>query len=92
LADGTPVLTRDWMKESTTPSKGADYYGYLWWLADNGSYQASGIFGQGIYIDPAENLVIAQHSARPNASKDEDWALQDAMYKAIAGALQKTAP
>jgi CubicO group peptidase (beta-lactamase class C family) len=92
LADGTPVLTRDWMKESTTPSKGAAYYGYLWWLAENGAYRASGIFGQGIYIDPTENLVIAHHSARPEASKDKDWALQDAMYKAIAGALQKAAP
>ena len=92
LADGTPVLTRDWMQESTTPSKGAAYYGYLWWLAENGSYRASGIFGQGIYIDPAANLVIALHSARPDASKDEDWALQDAMYKAITEALQKTAP
>lgn len=87
LPDGKPVLPRDWMKESTTPSQGAPYYGYLWWLLGDGAYRASGIFGQGIYIDPAANLVIAMHSARPNASRREDSALQLAMYRAIAGAL-----
>jgi CubicO group peptidase (beta-lactamase class C family) len=87
LADGTPVLPKHWMAESTTPSKGAPYYGYLWWLREGGAYQASGIFGQGIYIDPGENLVIALHSARPDADKDEDWALQAALFKAIVGAL-----
>ena len=30
----------------------------------------------GILINPAENLVIAIQSARPDASKDQDWALQ----------------
>jgi len=87
LPDGTPVLPKDWMKESTTPSKGASYYGYLWWLGANGAYRASGIFGQGIYIDPAANLVIAVHSARPDASRKEDWALQDAMFSAVSQAL-----
>jgi CubicO group peptidase (beta-lactamase class C family) len=87
LADGTPVLPKHWMAESTTPSQGAPYYGYLWWLREGGAYQASGIFGQGIYIDPGENLVIALHSARPDADRDEDWDLQAALFKAIAGAL-----
>ena len=87
LPDGSPVLPTDWMKESTTPSKGAPYYGYLWWLLDNGAYRASGIFGQGIYIDPAANLVIAMHSARPDASREEDRALQMAMYRAVSAAL-----
>jgi CubicO group peptidase (beta-lactamase class C family) len=87
LADGTPVLPKNWMAESTTPSAGAPYYGYLWWLRAGGAYQASGIFGQGIYVDPRENLVIALHSARPDADRDEDRALQAALFEAIAGAL-----
>jgi CubicO group peptidase (beta-lactamase class C family) len=87
LADGTPVLPKTWMAESTTPSPAAPFYGYLWWLREGDAYQASGIFGQGIYIDPGENLVIALHSARPDADKDEDWALQAAMFQAIAEVL-----
>ena len=88
LADGTPVLPKDWMAESTTPSPAASFYGYLWWLPGNGAYRASGIFGQGIYIDPSRNLVIALHSARRHASRDEDWALQAALFQAIAQELR----
>ena len=87
LADGTNVLPPGWMKESTTPSQGYDGYGYFWWLQGEDVFQASGIFGQGIYINRDKNLVIALHSARPVASEDADWALQNAMYRAIAAAV-----
>jgi CubicO group peptidase (beta-lactamase class C family) len=87
LPNGTEVLPAGWMQQSTTPSKGYPGYGYFWWLTDNGAYRASGIFGQGIYIDPAQNLVIAMHSARPDASTRADSMLQLAMFQAIAKAL-----
>ncbi len=86
LADGTRILPEGWMKESTAPSQGNPGYGYFWWLADNNVYRASGIFGQAIYIDPNENVVIAQHSARAVASNRPDWALQSAFFTAIVGA------
>jgi len=88
LADGTPVLPSDWMADSTTPSKANKGYGYLWWLSDNGAYEASGIFGQGIYVFPGKNLVIALQSARPYASRKEDWQLESELFKSIAGALE----
>jgi len=89
LSKGEHVLPESWMRESTTPSRGLPRYGYLWWLGKNGVFEASGIFGQGISVNPDENLVIALHSARPVASKDEDWALQSELYRAIAGALRE---
>lgn len=94
LADGTPVLPKDWMAASTTPSKGYQYYGYQWWLPGDGSYRASGIFGQGIYVVPQANVVIALHSARPHADRDADWWLQFAMYSALVEAVRDagTAP
>ena len=87
LPDGTEVLPRGWMRESTAPSAGYDGYGYFWWLYGEGVFTATGIFGQGIYINRAANVVIALHSARPVASDDDDWAWQDAMYAAIARAV-----
>ena len=87
LADGTQVLAPGWMKESTTPSKGFAGYGYFWWLSESGAYEASGIFGQGIHINPEHNVVIAIHSARAQASNDLDWALQDALYVALTDAV-----
>ncbi len=54
---------------------------------EGGAYRAAGIFGQGIYIDPAANIVIAMHSAWNDASVDSDWALQAALYDAVAKAV-----
>jgi len=86
LSDGTEVLPSQWMEESTTPSKAYEGYGYFWWLSENDVFSASGIFGQGIRIDRGEKLVIALHSARPDASKDSDWAWQSALFEAITEA------
>lgn len=87
LPDGTRVLPESWMAESTTPSAGFDGYGYFWWLKQSGAYEASGVFGQGIYVDAGHDVVIALHSARADASRDEDWALQDALYEALVQAV-----
>ncbi len=87
LADGTQVLPEGWMKESTTPSKGNPGYGYFWWLGADGTFRASGIFGQAIYVNPKENVVIALHSARAVASNKSDWALQSAFFTALANNL-----
>ena len=87
-ADGARVLPEGWMRESVQPSPANPGYGYLWWLVDDTAFRASGIFGQRIYIDPAGGVVIAQHAARAEASKDEDWALQGAMEAAVSAALR----
>jgi CubicO group peptidase (beta-lactamase class C family) len=75
------------MAESVTPSQGMDRYGYLWWLRGEGTFAASGIFGQAIHIDPENDIVIAQHSAREAASTATDWALQLAFFKALSAEL-----
>ena len=87
LPDGTEVLPPGWIRESTTPSKGYRGYGYFWWLSGDGIFEASGIFGQGIYVNRKENVVIAVHSARPVASNDVGWAWHDALYLAITAAI-----
>ena len=89
LPDGTQVLPAGWIAESTTPSPGYEYYGYLWWLRGGGAFAASGIFGQGIHIDPAHNLVIAQHGALEVASQRSDWAPRLAFFRAIAAHLDR---
>jgi len=88
LRDGESVLPDGWMAEATTPSANKEEFGYLWWLRGDSAFSAAGIFGQGIYINPQENLVVALHSARANASRPEDWVLQNALYDAFRRALQ----
>jgi CubicO group peptidase (beta-lactamase class C family) len=90
LPDGRKVLPDNWMQESTTPSKGYEGYGYLWWLRGGGVYAASGIFGQRIQIYPADKVVIALHSARDDASNPADWRLLDSAFTAILNAVSKS--
>jgi len=87
LSDGTRVLPEGWMAASTEPSKGFAGYGYFWWLHERGAYEAMGVFGQSIYVYPEHDVVIAQHSARPDADREEDWTLQDAVYAALIEAV-----
>jgi CubicO group peptidase (beta-lactamase class C family) len=64
-------------------------YGYQWWTHTNGSYQAIGVFGQSIYINPAENLVVVINSAWPVAGAQKYY-LAEAFYtNAVEKALHK---
>jgi CubicO group peptidase (beta-lactamase class C family) len=87
LPDGTRVLPEGWMKDSTSPSEGFEGYGYLWWLFDEGSYSARGIFQQWIYIDPKRDLVIATHTNAAQAVEDDDHKHVAAVIQALRHAL-----
>lgn len=87
LPDGTDVLPDGWMQESTQPSRAYPGYGFFWWLGEDDTYAASGIFGQGIRVDRGAGVVIAIQSAREHASRDEDWAWQSALYRALTDAV-----
>lgn len=72
IAGGEQVLPDGWITEATTkqadigsPGRG---YGYQWWTMDDGAYIAQGIFGQGIFIDPKRDLVIASNGNWPQAT------------------------
>jgi|TARA_Y100000310_G_scaffold281529_1_gene302041 CubicO group peptidase (beta-lactamase class C family) len=87
LADGTRILPEGWMKESTTPSKGNEGYGYLWWLGRD-YYAALGVFGQLIHINPDQNLVIAAHSAWNTAGSRAYYMHRTAFVAAVTAYLK----
>jgi CubicO group peptidase (beta-lactamase class C family) len=87
LADGTRVLPEDWMEQSTTPSEANDGYGYLWWLNGEGVFRASGIYGQGIYINPSNDLVIVVLSAWPAATGGSYSQHRGALFSAVDALL-----
>jgi len=80
--DGTRILPDDWMQQSTTPSKGFEGYGYLWWL-DKNSYSALGIFGQIIFIHPSTKTIIVMHNAWLRASDVEQSKHRSALISAL---------
>jgi CubicO group peptidase (beta-lactamase class C family) len=90
--DGKEILAPGWVEESTknhAPPKSrerGESYGYFWWPMEDG-YRAVGIFGQGIYVYPEENLVIAINSAMPKATDR----VQSQKIAALVSAVRATA-
>jgi CubicO group peptidase (beta-lactamase class C family) len=68
-------------------------YGYFWIRYGDEAFAALGLFGQAIYVNPAEKVVIAMHSARGrDADRDrmmQDRRLDQAMYAALTAAAAK---
>ncbi len=96
VVNGTAVLPDGWIARATTTQAeiGVDGhgYGYQWWTYDDGSYAARGIFGQGIFIDPARKLVIASNSNWPRATEREALDPQRmAFYRAVQAAVDAEA-
>lgn len=89
VAGGKKMLPDGWIaaatrKEADTGSADRGY-GYQWWTQDDGSFNALGIFGQAIHIDPMRQLVIVVSSAWPLAT---DHALQMARAALFAAVTQ----
>ena len=90
LPDGSKVLPDGWMTASTLPSSANPSYGFLWWLNNDETYRAQGIFGQGIYVKPYSNLVIVVLSAWPVAAAGGTTynAHRNAFYDAVDAMLK----
>ena len=90
--DGESIVPDDWFKKATQiqmplwPSGG---YGYGWWIFNGHSFEALGIHGQKIYIDPSRNLVIAVNSAWPEADSNERHFAVASFIKSIADEIDK---
>ena len=96
VVGGENILPDGWVAEAASSKviggKKVNY-GYMWWIPDasvnpvhEGAFMARGIFGQSIYLNPRENVVVVVWSARPKPTgsdtiNDEDF------YAAVVKAL-----
>jgi len=93
MADGERVVPEGWLEEATSPIFQLDGsgrgYGYQWWTYPGEIYAANGIFGQGIFIDPTRNLVIATNAnwAQPTGEGGSSGRLFG-FYRAVIGAVE----
>lgn len=74
------VVSKEWIQKSTSPSKVADSYGYLWWLDPSNqasamkNYAAMGDLGQMIVIFPEKDLVyLRQQSCKNTDIPNMSW-------------------
>ncbi|MFN4025075.1 MAG: serine hydrolase domain-containing protein [Hyphomonas sp.] len=90
-----PVVPEGWLALATTRQADigeAGYgYGFQWWTWDDGSFMADGIFGQGIFIDPARRLVIASNANWTSALglRGGEWPARDAFYREVQAAVDR---
>jgi CubicO group peptidase (beta-lactamase class C family) len=96
--NGRALVPEGWFKEAGVPHEIGGKtvaYGYMWWIPPQsvavhaGAFEAVGIFGQYMYINPREHLAIVVLSARPKPVDDSRDELADdaAFFAAVATAL-----
>jgi CubicO group peptidase (beta-lactamase class C family) len=95
VIDGKRIVPEGWFNEAGSAKEIGGKrveYGYLWWTfpkgaaVNEGAFQAEGIFGQHLYINRKENVVIVVWSARPKPTGStviEDGAFFAAVVKAL---------
>jgi CubicO group peptidase (beta-lactamase class C family) len=92
VANGERILPKGWVEEASTPKTLRDgtalAYGYFWWPGTSaaqqadGAFEAVGIFGQHVYINPAVRLVIVVWGAQTKPTGGaiiDDWKFFDAV-------------
>ena len=96
VADGKRVVPQGWFAEATQPrfetggNRHGRGYGYQWWTYEDGAYAASGLFGQGIFVDPARRLVIASNANWLDGNGAERSAAnRNRFYSAVQAAVDR---
>ena len=91
--NGQSILPDGWLHQAThkqadigAPGRG---YGYQWWTYDSGAFAARGIFGQGIFIDPARQLVIVSNADwnKAGSANNPSFAAREDFYQAVQKAV-----
>lgn len=92
LEGGHGVVSSEWFATATKTQvkAGKAGYGFGWWpQGDDGSYAALGIFGQSLYIDPAQRLVIVTVGNWSDATGAKHSAARAAFWQEVkAAAIQ----
>ena len=90
--NGISIVPNDWFQTATQTQIqiwGDFGYGYQWWTFADGTFQALGVHGQMIHIDPARRLVIVINSAWPEAESQKRRAAVVNFLKNITQEIDK---
>lgn len=100
--NGEQLLPRDWIRDSLDIS--ADYskpganndgynaigYGYQWWVPEGnqGEFMAIGVYGQFLYVNPKQNVIIVKVNADPDFMAEHYELKHVEFFRAIADGLR----
>lgn len=89
VVNGESIVPGDWFaaatRRQTSIGQAGRGYGFQWWTYDDGAFAARGIFGQGIFVDPQRDLVIASNSNWTSAigRVDGENVRRESFYQAV---------
>lgn len=89
--DGESILPEGYLAKATAQHvqfDAGDGYGFQWWIFADRIFHGRGIFGQGIFIDIKNELVIAVNSNWPVASSSEYRDKKYEMYRYIQAQIK----
>lgn len=93
--DGRAIVPDTWLFDATrtqVSTEGGSGYGYQWWTREDGSFEARGIYGQTLHIDPARRLVIVIHSAAERPTDSAAGLARQDFIAAVKAALDAERP
>lgn len=99
--NGEQILTKEWVRDSLDAS--AEYskpganldaynaigYGYQWWVPEGkeGEFMAIGVYGQWIYVNPTNKVIVVKTSADPDFMEKGYELKHVEFFRALAGGL-----
>jgi CubicO group peptidase (beta-lactamase class C family) len=84
------ILPEGWLDAATSSQAdtgGPGGYGYQWWPLGDGTFQARGIFGQLIHLDPARELVVVIAAAWPGPREQARRMAQIGLVREIGAVI-----
>ncbi len=89
--NGQSIVPTGWIEASTRKQwdigAQGQGYGYQWWTYDGGSFEARGLYGQLLYIDPARRMVVVIVGAWTTPVGGPSDGAQRSMIASITAAL-----
>jgi len=83
--NGTQIVSQNWVQQSTkvdSSNGSAWFYQYQWWLPTrNGDFEAQGVLGQYVYVNPAKHLIIVRLGKKEGKA---DW---DTVFVTLANSF-----
>ena len=61
--NGKQIVSKEWVAQSTkydTTNNRSGNYQHQWWIQNDGVFEAEGILGQHIYVNPTKELIIVR--------------------------------
>lgn len=84
-----PIVPATWVRDATSPSPASTRYGYQWWLTNGPAYNAQGIFGQQIHINPEKDLIIVVQGATVGATNAVATRSRTAFIQAVTNSVPR---